>query len=432
MNNKIITIALAVPQAFPWKRDLYNIEENKISNILEEFDINTEDKRRIVGWKISNAIFKNLLSSEDNVELIDKVLKELSGKKYAIKEVIESFVRRKRFYNKQEIETFKRILTGKSTIIENKRNRENIILWLIELVTFNIVIEKSIVEKEEVTEEIFRVVNEYFKELNIDKKRIIEMQQKLALLKKSNINLILKNFNKEDNVYKMFLSNFEKSEKIVNEKFEAKEDLLADSLFSILNEFEESPLENNLMVAKNIDEKIKKKFVREKVKNEKEQVEESKIKKEKNHKLEKNINSNKNNVEKNLKALAESLGYSIVKEEILKEDEKIEILKEMASLKKGAVLSELYNAYTNIEEMSKDNLEAILSNFFTTLKLQGFEVDNRNEVGEEIIVDTKNLLSEFLFSKAINVNGRVEGNIKYLGWNYKGKRVVPMIIKPKI
>ncbi|MDV5113973.1 hypothetical protein R2Q93_02130 [Clostridium perfringens] len=132
-----------------------------------------------------------------------------------------------------------------------------------------------------------------------------------------------------------------------------------------------------------------------------------------------------------MKGLAHSLGYKLIKfEQDFEEDSEIEILKDLASYKKGAVLSELYNAYMNFDNITRENLEAIINNFFNSLKLHGFEVDDTNKVGDKVTLDTKDLLSDFILTDSIDKKGLIEGNIKYLSWMYKGKKVTPMVIKP--
>lgn len=94
------------------------------------------------------------------------------------------------------------------------------------------------------------------------------------------------------------------------------------------------------------------------------------------------------------------------------------------------MLSELYNGYKSIDSISKENLEIILSNFFNALNNYGFEVMENNKVGDKIEVNTKNLLKEFIFTNPIDKDGQVFGEVEYLGWSYKEKQVVPMVIRP--
>ena len=138
-----------------------------------------------------------------------------------------------------------------------------------------------------------------------------------------------------------------------------------------------------------------------------------------------------NEIEIHLKGLAKSLGYKLVKlDGDFEEDSEIGLLKDLAAYKKGAILSELYNAYIDFNNVSKENLEAIINNFFTSLKLQGFEVDDTKGVGDKVSLDTKDLLSDFVLTNPINEKGIIEGQIKYLSWMYKGKKVTPMVVKP--
>ncbi|KGM99228.1 hypothetical protein Z969_10795 [Clostridium novyi A str. 4570] len=142
-------------------------------------------------------------------------------------------------------------------------------------------------------------------------------------------------------------------------------------------------------------------------------------------------------------ALAKSLGYELLdktKMQISKEyynkitshkceDEKI--IKQLLSLEKGCVLSQLYNTYKNLNNISLDNIEAVMSNFFSTLFDMGFEVnEEEEEINKSITVNTKKLFKEFLFSKPVNKDGEINGQVKYLSWNYKGKMIMPKIVKP--
>ena len=78
-----------------------------------------------------------------------------------------------------------------------------------------------------------------------------------------------------------------------------------------------------------------------------------------------------------------------------------------------------------------DNLEITLSNFFNALNMYGIEVIEEGiKVGQDIKVDTKEVLKEFIFTSPVEVDGEVNGKVEYLGWSYNGKQIVPMVVRP--
>ena len=213
-------------------------------------------------------------------------------------------------------------------------------------------------------------------------------------------------------------------------------DLIADS---ILNQFGfmEDTLEEELEVkSKKIEQVSEEKDIKE---NEEKKQEEQEYKKQKEE------NELEHSIYSYLNGLANELGYKVTNKDDItlskneydllvsqNEEKSAEILKKLAILETGAILSELYNAYKDINNISKENLEAILCNFFTSLKVNGFEaMEEEGYIGQDIRVNSKNILKEFKFDREVDIREEIEGKIRYLGWSYKGKRIVPMIITPK-
>ena len=417
MEKNIIKIAVGLPHAYPWKRENFNIDNGQLKEILNKYNLETMPKRMVAGWKINSNIFKKVLTSNTPDEIVEFTTNNLAKEKYVSEELVRDIIGRKRLNNEVEIEVFKNFIKNKLTIEEKKKNSRNIIIWLVELVTFYMATKDSSVKAIDIAKEVERILNNKFKEIAHNKGKIEEIQKKQGLKRDDSIILIAKNFKDSNDIYLELLSKFINDEK---EKNEEKEETLEDSLFDILNEGEDSDsVESD--EGKIVEDKI------EQINNPKE--ESNKCENE-NEDIEKN---NIDDIEVNLKALARSLGYEVVsRDKYISEDEdkEIEILKELASLNKGCVLSELYNAYTNINDISKENLEAIMSNFFTALKIQGFEIDDEKSVGDKITVNTNDLLKEFVFSHSIASEGEVEVIVEYLSWNYKGKKVTPMVVKP--
>lgn len=122
--------------------------------------------------------------------------------------------------------------------------------------------------------------------------------------------------------------------------------------------------------------------------------------------------------------------YNALMEE--KETAKVEIWRNLARVDRQAVLSELYNAYQNLEHVSKANLEAILGNFFTMLALEGIEViDEGVQVGETVKVYTQDIMKDFILAAPTQCEGEFEGTLIYKAWQFKGKTMMPKVIKVK-
>ena len=122
--------------------------------------------------------------------------------------------------------------------------------------------------------------------------------------------------------------------------------------------------------------------------------------------------------------------YNTLMEE--KENAKMEIWRNLARVDHQAVLSELYNAYQNLEEISKGNLEAILGNFFSMLALEGIEILEEDiQVGDHIKVHTKDVMKDFILAAPTQREGELEGTVLYKAWQFKGKTMMPKVIKVK-
>lgn len=420
MKSKIIKAAVGLPHAFPWKRENLGIEDETLKEKLKEYGLDTLTKRRVAGWKINYTIFKNILIVNNKNELLNSVISSMENEKYLDEELVSETLRRKRFDNEKEIALFKSFIKDTMSIDEKHKNNKNIITWLVELVTFKRAMD-STVSQDEINDEVVEIANKYFNEISVSKEIVRDSQHRQGLNRVENITLINKVFKNEVNVYSELLSKYIKEndrEKDVNAS------TFEDSLFDILNDIDDNTNVNLEDINSSRNEVVEVAPIIEPIKEIIEKRQEVKAT---------NILVNVE-VEKNLKALSRSLGYEVIKINdytLGDENKEIEMLKELASLKKGAVLSELYNACTNIENISKENLEAVLTNFFTALKIQGFDVDEENKVGDTIKVDTKDVLKEFVFSHPTEVKGQVEGTIDFLSWNYKGEKVTPMVIKPK-
>lgn len=426
MKDKLIKVAIGVPQAYPWERENLNLEKDEIDRLLKEFDIDTIQKRRVASWNIDRLIYLETTNSRSKEEIKTKIIEALKDEKYTNEYMINEILKARRLNDESEIATYKNFIKNNMTIKEKKDNKNNIIIWLIDLLIFHEIEKNNNLNTDAMIKLAKEMLDKHFHELEYTEKNVIGCLKRRGLLNKENIEFFNKEFMKKCDGFSELLSKFisYKQNKNENESAEQVTDLILDYLFNDMDDLEETKDDNS------------KKHLKEKVEltNIKEMPVEININSEKD-KIPNNVDMLKANddlVEKNLKALCHSLGYKLIKNnnKKIEEDDGLGILKELALLKNGAVLSQLYNIYTNIKNISMENIEAGLCDFFETLKLQGLEVDDTKNVGEEIEVNTDEILKKYVFSEATDKRGTVVGKIEYLQWNYKGKSVVPMIIKP--
>ena len=302
------------------------------------------------------------------------------------------------------------------TIDEKNTFIKQIELWLVDLFYYYKCALDPNVKSDSVKEYILKIIEANYIENKFNPKFIY----RLIKIKNFNRQYILEMVYAVSNKFKNELSQLldKYISKYNNENSELS---FEDELFDIINDVSDFDLGDDS------EAKVENQYSSEienvlEVKNE---IEENIVEVKKQAKIK------ENKTEIHLKGLAKSLGYKLVKlNEDFEEDSEIELLKDLAAYKKGAVLSELYNAYVDFDNVSKENLEAIINNFFISLKLQGFEVDDTNVVGDKVFLDTKDLLSDFVLTSPIDEKGVIQGQIKYLSWMYKGKKVTPMVVKP--
>lgn len=431
MEDKVISMALRFPHSFNWRKKL-ELSIDEVNKILEKNELDSELKRRVLATKIRFNVLKESKIRNTSQQIIDEInkSKEIYVKNYVIKEMIKSLF----LYGDENLVKYKKIFEG-NIKINSKNDLKDYIGWIGEIVTY-----KNCLNSEFNKEKNIKEIGELLKRLDIVnskkddlEKNIIDLLKNRGLLIKENLEVIrdaLKeykaefeyNFNQLFNIYKCEDDNLNIN-KDNNSNRDSGEDL-ADSLLGLFNEMKETTQEEL--------NKKERSFIKEKDKlyhrNNTEDI------------LKKN-----QSIYNNLNALANDLGYKVIcKDDINLSVEKyeslvsrneempVEIFKKLAMLENGAILSELYNSYKNIKNISKENLEAVLSSFFAYLKFNGLEViEEDGVIGQSITVDSKNILKDFKVDSEIDIKESIEGSIRYLGWNYNGKRIAPMIISPK-
>lgn len=436
MKDKVIQSAVINPWDFPWKRYL-KLDKDQVLEILKEYGLEEKNRRE----KLNKLIRMNLLK-ESKVcvspkEVVDKVILNVRDKENIEidRKTIKTIQKQMSLYKKEALKMYKDLFKNNDIKDEFEKNIRFNFNWLIDICTFyfcskeDISLEELIFKIEEIIRNKIKIENDYSEEF---KKALytrgLNKEKSIKSFKKSILGLeeeILSNFREIENLsyvdkvkdnLKLEESNIKKEEKLddmllIDDGFGDISDsilnltlgssTILDNIDDIKNHNNLSTINNETKREKDIEEK--REVIEENIVEvtEKFTVEEVTITKDKYNKL---IENNK--------------------------EKEIKIFKELAHSKNGYVLSELYNGYKSIDSISKENLEIILSNFFNALNNYGFEVMENNKVGDKIEVNTKNLLKEFIFTNPIDKDGQVFGEVEYLGWSYKEKQVVPMVIRP--
>lgn len=432
MKEKVIGLAIALPHAYPWEK--HNLDENQeeIDKILKECDIHTIEKRRVAKWNIDRLIYLSTINSKDREEIKTRIIEGIKDEKYQNEYVINEILRGRRLNDDTEITIYKNFIKNNLTIRQKQDNKKNIIIWLVDLVVFHEIEKNNNLNTDVIIKLVKEILDKNFSELQYTEGKIIGCLKTRGLWNKENIDLFNKEFINKCNGFSELLSKFMSSEKNENGSDNESTEKVTDSILDLLlDDMDGFQMMEECDSKKNLKEKVEVANIKEKSIEVKNNLQKVKIQNKSDSQKANEDLVEKDLVEKNLRALCQSLGYKLIKNTDKRAEEyNLGILKELALLKNGAVLSQLYNIYSNINNITIENIEAGLADFFETLKLQGLEVDDTKNVGEEIEVNTDDVLKKYVFSEATEKRGTVTGKIEYLQWNYKGKSVVPMIIKP--
>lgn len=417
MENKIVELAIFQPYAHPWEKSGLDISIEEIDNILKNKGLSNEPSRRKAGYELDIICYLTAAKAKDYEDLKNRALEALKEREYISRNLIEKGLVKKYLANEDEVKAFIKFTNNNMTIDEKNKYTKAIELWLVDLFYYYKSSLDSNVKSESVKEYISKIIETNYVENKFNPKFIDKLRKIKAFNRQYILEMVYEVSNKFENELSQLLDKY--VAKSNNEKSELS---FEDELFDIINDISDFELTNESEGKVKNEDKAKYENILIEVKNE---IEKEKVEVKKTTKIK------ENETEIHLKGLAKSLGYKLVKlDGDFEEDSEIGLLKDLAAYKKGAILSELYNAYIDFNNVSKENLEAIINNFFTSLKLQGFEVDDTKGVGDKVSLDTKDLLSDFVLTNPINEKGIIEGQIKYLSWMYKGKKVTPMVVKP--
>lgn len=408
MKNKILELALLQPNAYPWEKAKLDIDRKTLFKILKDFKLEDKLKRRKLNKLIRIAVLEKSKGFYEKEEIAKEVIKKYQGIIDLNEEIVGKFQWGLNLDNNNGLKAYNDFLNN--NLKEFEENIGKNFFWLVDIIAFKYCSENEIT-LEELINEIKHITQSVSSTINYEK------YLKLALTKRGYVNDgALKNL-KDDikECTKEIQGIFEESN--TNKKGNTNKKIE----FDISGNDDEFNIDSIVDIV--LNEPTALDFIEEKqesvdIKNEINKEEKIEIKQE----------EAKNEIDNQEITITKSKYQKPISSD---NEREIKIIKDLAHLNNGAVLSELYNCYKNIDKISMDNLEITLSNFFNALNMYGIEVIEEGiKVGQDIKVDTKEVLKEFIFTSPVEVDGEVNGKVEYLGWSYNGKQIVPMVVRP--
>lgn len=408
MKNKILELALLQPNAYPWEKAKLDIDRKTLFKILKDFKLEDKLKRRKLNKLIRIAVLEKSKGFYEKEEIAKEVIKKYQGIIDLNEDIVGKFQWGLNLDNNNGLKAYNDFLNN--NLKEFEENIGKNFFWLVDIIAFKYCSENEIT-LEELINEIKHITQSVSSTINYEK------YLKLALTKRGYVNDgALKNL-KDDikECTKEIKGIFEESN--TNKKGNTNKKIE----FDISGNDDEFNIDSIVDIV--LNEPTALDFIEEKqesvdIKNEINKEEKIEIKQE----------EAKNEIDNQEITITKSKYQKPISSD---NEREIKIIKDLAHLNNGAVLSELYNCYKNIDKISMDNLEITLSNFFNALNMYGIEVIEEGiKVGQDIKVDTKEVLKEFIFTSPVEVDGEVNGKVEYLGWSYNGKQIVPMVVRP--
>ncbi|MDO5516986.1 MAG: hypothetical protein Q4F66_05480 [Clostridium sp.] len=475
MENKIIKSAVLFPHAYPWAKEELNKDMNQLNSVLKKYSLLEKRERRASIWNVNYSILRNCIGEDISIDnIISNVLSENSDKKYLNSELLSYIMKSLDLHKDENIKKYNKFISGNAVKDEILQSINLHLNWLVEIVLFSFASESNMeirdlenqVEcilnnkydiNENFSQKIQRIVrnkrllgdsmeifNETMSALNKDSKRLFdkayntnktEVEASTSKTHGNNDSDFGNGFDL-DGIVDLWSNStaLDMTEEEIKEQNDAEADKEINSKVKTLIKAEEEFYKEIESVDMAIEE------LNAQAEELQAQAEEQRSRIHKEN-CSNNNDINMNEVIDNLKNLNKSLGINTADEnEVIVEKRKYEqiknneykILKELVSEENDYVLSQLYNAYKNINNVSRENLEAILFNFFNTLSDNGFEaIDNGTNVGDTVEADIDRVLKDYVFDRAVEAGeGTISSTALYNGWSYKGKQIIPMVLKP--
>lgn len=485
MREKLIALAISTYTKRLWERDDITFSEHKVKEILKEVELGEMEERAQANWEFIITLYEEAKKTADIDVFRTALYNRLKHRKYMTEGVVRNLLEARFMKSHESLKTLHDYMNNEIKEGERKKSRLDILHYTAELVSYYEASKPDgIWSMELIKQEIESILDTHYKDLKIQRKSIEMAVGKRQVGKVETLKAFEKCHRKEHEVFASYLKAYiPELNKI--ETTEAKEMTLEDSLEDLLNEMglggnlektaEQAETEKSHVAA---DKKDSKKIEATEVAEVKtEQVEaeiaetqkaqgkevqeaQAAVESSENVKVDKKeqmgisvAEATKEELSKSqerpflchMSEMAQLLGYDLHKlgDKVIpeayyntlmeeKENAKMEIWRNLARVDHQAVLSELYNAYQNLEEISKGNLEAILGNFFSMLALEGIEVVEEDiQVGDHIKVHTKDVMKDFILAAPTQREGELEGTVLYKAWQFKGKTMMPKVIKVK-
>ena len=456
MENKIILAALKNPKGYPWTKIL-SYDREIINKTLEKFNL-LDNNLKLASWEVDITIYKVAFETEDFESTVKLISEELKNRTYINKEVIQALLQSKHLF-KHRNNTFKEILFKQVELDSSKFLKENLIFWLTEIISY-FEATKGMGERKYLLGILEKIFFEYFNINSInpyDKRKFEISLSRKALDQKDNLELFFSKFSKKKSCLEPIL-------KLINGNTTKLNPLGNIDIDSMIQNLQESTNTNSskkgilektaIKENKNIDKLLSKNNMESSIETKLVDSSKNTGKKSSIKSTQKDTNSisngqevinsdevfSKKEVKCNLSEFCKSFGYQLAentdviksKEEYKKltKDAETKVIKELIKVDNYSSLSQLYNAFKDIHNTSKENLEAILNNFFNILSDLGFEIDSEgSQIGDSIKVNMKDALKDFILSQPVSANGEIEGIIKYHAWTYNNEKIMPMVIE---
>ena len=464
MKNKILINAILYPNAYPWIREGLDKDRDLLNTVLKKHNMIERKMRQFNNFELRFNVLKYSINAKTIDHVVKQVLHCYADKEYMNKNVVMNILKRLWLETDLKLKKYNDLISNVTTKEEILGEKVSYLNWIVEAYIYYMCIDNEYYS-EDVKNNVISLLKDKFT-INDDLDGIIEeVIKKRGLFKEEVYHAVRDNMvNIKDESEELFGRIFEINNAMSqedkgdtsneNQGLKDENDIDVDEILDIFNnstslimtkkEIEEQEAQNK--VAKEIEEAKSEKLKPEQLKseeiNEKAIVMESTTASDSVEELisTEESTSENNEVYMKFKKLGDSLGFKVAnKDEVVVDSRKykalenneIKIVKKLMQSENEYILSQLYNAYENINTISKDNLEAILSTFFSNLSSLGVEViEDSRKAGDKIEVDTKKALLDYELDRPVSSNGKVNGTILYKGWSYKGKKIMPIIVSP--
>lgn len=439
MREKIIVLAINTYTQKLWERNDVSLSEQEVKQILKEVGLYTVDDRKMANFEFIITLYEEAQKTTEIESLNAAILTRLKERKYMTEYVVFNLLKERNLTKDYHLKVLHQYMNNSIQAQDRKSRRTDILNYTVELVSYyEASSENGVWTLELIKQEIKRILDTFYPDLGFKEYAIKKSIMKKLVAKTYTLKQFEECYHESHEVFGNYLKVYMPSQKEDHKEIQS-EISLEDSLESLLNEMGLGEQETN----EDVQEQAC-------IKQQVEETNDVQILLEED--LQNPIGNRVSWEEAEKKAflqhmneMARIMGYELHKvgDRVMpeayyqtlitdQESAKADIWRNLARVDRQCVLSELYNTYNQIQHISLANVEATLGNFFMMLSLEGIEVDEEGiSVGESVRVSTKDTLKTFVFEQPTQKEGEVEGTLLYKGWKYKGKSIMPKVIKVK-